>query len=155
VEGYKSSPLPKIVIGDIDLEGCVLRNPGPGEVIPLLDRFPDYFTLGGIVRELREGCEPGGGPVGISASAIRLPPETDEKALTAFERLLPGIAESAQDLPGVISARAVVQRGVPFGRPNELLVAVAGREAEGAAAGMIRIVSGCKRAMEMSGISVT
>jgi len=155
VEGYKSSPLPKIVIGDIDLEGCVLRNPGPGEVIRVLDRFPDYFTLGGILRELGNGCQPGDEPVSIAASAIRLPPEPDEKTFMAFERLLPRIVGSAQDLPGVISARAAVQKGVPFGRPNELLVGVAGRGAEGAAAGMVRIVSGCKREMETSDISIT
>ena len=35
MEGYKGSPLPKIVIGDIDLEGCVLRQPGSGGCNPV------------------------------------------------------------------------------------------------------------------------
>lgn len=52
VEGYKTGPLPKIVIGDVDVENCILRNPSPEEVIRSLDRFPDYDTLGERLRSL-------------------------------------------------------------------------------------------------------
>ena len=62
VEGYKESPLPKIVIGNIDLEGCILRNPDPEDVIRCFDRFPDYITLGEILRELEADCRAEKGP---------------------------------------------------------------------------------------------
>jgi molybdopterin-guanine dinucleotide biosynthesis protein MobB len=148
VEGYKSGPLPKIVIGEADVENCILRNPEPEEVIRSLNRFPDYFSIGGILRELGEK-----GRAGLVASATPLPPEWDENALSLLEGMLPEITEPVRILPGLIAARALIQRGVPFGRPNELLVAVAGGRAGDAAAGMAGIISGCRREMGARGIA--
>ena len=53
VEGFKTVPYPKIVLGDLSSEPCVLRNPTPGDVIASLDRFSDFYTMEGVVRELK------------------------------------------------------------------------------------------------------
>jgi molybdopterin synthase catalytic subunit len=54
VEGFKQHPLPKIVMGDLVIEHCVLRNPGVEEVIEHLDAFEEFVTLQGLVHELKK-----------------------------------------------------------------------------------------------------
>ncbi len=53
VEGFKSVPFPCIVIGDLESDTCILRNPSPQEVIPALSRFREYHTMGGIIQEIK------------------------------------------------------------------------------------------------------
>jgi molybdopterin-guanine dinucleotide biosynthesis protein MobB len=138
VEGYKGSPLPKIVIGDIDLEGCILRNPDPEDVIRSLDRFPDYVTLGEILRELGAACRAEPGSVAIAASTTPLSFGSQGAARSPLEDALPRIAEAAKDLPGVIGVRAVIQNGAPFGRPDELVIAIAAGKGDEAASALAK-----------------
>jgi molybdopterin-guanine dinucleotide biosynthesis protein MobB len=42
IEGYKQRAYPKIVIGDLEIEGTVLRNPTVDEVIGSLEQFEVY-----------------------------------------------------------------------------------------------------------------
>lgn len=42
IEGFKTRPFPRIVIGDLVTRNCVLRNPTVDEIIANLDRFPTY-----------------------------------------------------------------------------------------------------------------
>ncbi len=44
-------------MGDLAAENVILRNPAVDEVISSLDRFEDYFTIEGLVRELRRECD--------------------------------------------------------------------------------------------------
>ena len=53
IEGFKQYPFPGVVFGDLDTEGCILRDPTPGEVIAALDRFEEFHTLQGLVKELK------------------------------------------------------------------------------------------------------
>jgi len=46
MEGYKGSALPKIIICDLEAEGCVLRDRDPEDAIPALDRLPDFSSRG-------------------------------------------------------------------------------------------------------------
>jgi molybdopterin synthase catalytic subunit len=59
LEGWKTRLYSRIVIGDLPSESCVFRNPAVEEVVAHLDRFDDFFTPAGLVRELtlaeREG----------------------------------------------------------------------------------------------------
>jgi molybdopterin-guanine dinucleotide biosynthesis protein MobB len=45
IEGFKQEPFPKIVIGSLEIDHCVLDNPGIDDVIPVLHRFADYPPL--------------------------------------------------------------------------------------------------------------
>jgi molybdopterin synthase catalytic subunit len=130
VEGYKTSSLPKVVIGDADLEGCILRNPSPGEVTRSIDRFPSYFTLEELRRELNRESGAAGRPVAIACAAISSP-----VPMTGKEPSLP-----KGELPGVIGVRAVVHRGSLFGRNDELLVAVAAETRDAAVAALDRMI---------------
>jgi len=42
VEGFKQRPFPRIVIGDLEIEGCVLRDPEVQDVIASLSKFKDF-----------------------------------------------------------------------------------------------------------------
>jgi molybdopterin-guanine dinucleotide biosynthesis protein MobB len=138
VEGYKESTLPKIIIGDLEGEGCVLRNPAPEEVIPVLGRFPDYVPLGAILRELGETCRRKGQPCTLATATIPLPAGLDEAPLE-----LPALVRSMEALPGVIGARAAVRRGALFGGTDDLLVAVAAESGDEASSALQIALSGC------------
>ncbi|MDD1665820.1 MAG: molybdopterin-guanine dinucleotide biosynthesis protein B [Methanomicrobiales archaeon] len=152
VEGYKSSPLPKIAIGDVKVEGCILRNPEPEEVIRSLDRFPSYFTLGEIVRELGEDCRAGRSSISLTASTTPLPSELKGDILPDFERELPRVAESVKVLPGIIGTRIVVQRGSLFGKADQLFVAVAGEDGDDTAEALSQTIRLYKELLEAHGI---
>jgi molybdopterin-guanine dinucleotide biosynthesis protein MobB len=42
IEGFKQRSFKKIVIGDLQAEGCILRNPTTDEVVTSIDRFDTY-----------------------------------------------------------------------------------------------------------------
>lgn len=42
VEGFKQRPFKKIVIGDLQIEGCILRDPAVDDVVASIDRFDTY-----------------------------------------------------------------------------------------------------------------
>jgi molybdopterin-guanine dinucleotide biosynthesis protein MobB len=42
VEGFKQRSFKKIVIGDLQAEGCILRNPAVEDVVASVDRFDTY-----------------------------------------------------------------------------------------------------------------
>ena len=42
IEGFKQRSFKKIVIGDLQAEGCILRNPAVEDVVASVDRFDTY-----------------------------------------------------------------------------------------------------------------
>ena len=42
IEGFKQKAFPRIVIGDLETDHCVLRNPSPDEVLVTLNAFENY-----------------------------------------------------------------------------------------------------------------
>jgi molybdopterin-guanine dinucleotide biosynthesis protein MobB len=42
IEGFKQRPFKKIVIGDLQIEGCILRDPAVDDVVASIDRFDTY-----------------------------------------------------------------------------------------------------------------
>jgi molybdopterin synthase catalytic subunit len=42
IEGFKDRSFKKIVIGDLQVEGCILRNPALEDVVASIDRFDTY-----------------------------------------------------------------------------------------------------------------
>ncbi|HMA05649.1 MAG TPA: molybdopterin-guanine dinucleotide biosynthesis protein B [Methanomicrobiales archaeon] len=133
VEGWKSIPWPKVVIGDLETDGCILRNPGPAEVIRQRDRFPDYFTVGEILRELGEGRREKGQACTTATATIPLPAGLKEDSLSSLESALPGFVNGMKNLPGAPGVRAAIRRGSLVGGTDEILIAVAAGSGEEAA----------------------
>ena len=65
IEGFKTIGLPAIVIGDLESDKVLFRNPVLDEVMNGLDQFPDYDTLNGIEAGLRKA--------GLKAKGCPLP----------------------------------------------------------------------------------
>ncbi|MDP2797158.1 MAG: molybdopterin-guanine dinucleotide biosynthesis protein B [Methanoregula sp.] len=42
IEGFKQRAFPKIIIGDLETDQCVLTNPSPDEVLASLNAFEDF-----------------------------------------------------------------------------------------------------------------
>ncbi|MEN6396893.1 MAG: molybdopterin-guanine dinucleotide biosynthesis protein B, partial [Methanoregula sp.] len=42
IEGFKQQSFKKIVIGDLQVNGCILRNPTVDDVVASMDRFDTY-----------------------------------------------------------------------------------------------------------------
>jgi len=42
IEGFKKRPFPKIILGSIDADSCILTNPSVNEVIKSLSLFEDF-----------------------------------------------------------------------------------------------------------------
>ena len=154
VEGYKSSPLPKIVIGDIDLAGCVLRNPDPEEVIQSLDKFPDYLTLGEIQREVEESLGTEKGSATMATATLALSFRNQPDALSTLERALHDIEKIMKDLPGIIGARVALRRGNLFGGADEVLIAVAAVRGEDAASALKEASSRCREELVARGVTL-
>jgi molybdopterin synthase catalytic subunit len=148
VEGFKGSSWPKIVIGDFEAEGCVLRNPGPEDVIRNLDRFPDYITFGEILREVATGCRGRGKPCVTATATLPVPWGPAGTTPAAREEELNSLVHGLEALSGVVMARAAIRRGALFGGTDELLVVVAAESGEEAASALQLALPGCLEDVE-------
>ena len=136
VEGYKTGTWPRIVIGDFGAEEVVLRNPAPEDVINVLDRFPDYITIGAILRELGVVCREKGESCTIATATIPLPAEPGGQGASSIREDLPALVRGMESLSGVIGARAGIRPGSLLGETDELFAAVAAESMEEAVAAL-------------------
>jgi len=143
VEGYKSGPWPKIIIGDLEAEECLLRNPSPEDVIQALHRFPDFVTVGEILRDLATGRGRRGKPCITMTASVPVTAGPEEGALE-----LPALVRGMEALPGIVAARAVLRRGSLFGGTDEILLTVAAESGEEAAAALQFALPGCQNNLE-------
>ncbi len=94
LEGWKSRKFPCIVIGDLKIPECVLRNPEPGDVLLALGAFPDYHSIGELVREAGEGQGSKDILIAFRIGAKKPSGETIS-AFRAGVSALPGVARTA------------------------------------------------------------
>jgi molybdopterin synthase catalytic subunit len=97
VEGFKTEPLARVVIGDLPSDRCVLRNPTANEVLGALDRFDEYVSPGGLLRA-RRGRAGGAGAFECAGRLRAAPDLAGDRA--ALQRLEAGLASA----PGVVAA---------------------------------------------------
>ena len=110
IEGFKTIPFPRVVIGDLETEDVVLKNPAtPAEVIERLDRFEEFQTMQGVVKELRRACPTE--RAGCILSFNGLVREITGEERTAYmdfspsiDPLIREIEAEAAETPGVIGA---------------------------------------------------
>ena len=110
LEGFKSRSFPRIVIGDLESENVVLRNPTIEETIAALDRFEDYHTVEGLVRELKRECDvPHAGAILTFNGIVREWTGDDRTEHMDFDKTVDAVAEGIrkemETVPGIIGAR--------------------------------------------------
>jgi molybdopterin-guanine dinucleotide biosynthesis protein MobB len=154
IEGFKTSPLPKIVIGDLEAERCVLRNPAPEDVPRFLSRFPEYVTMAGILRDIGHISGRAGGPAPVATFSGLLSPPCCGDALHSKDRRLTACARAAEDLPGVIAVRIALRNGSLFGGRDELLIALAGENGAVACNALKVTAEQCRARLARTGITL-
>jgi molybdopterin synthase catalytic subunit len=114
LEGFKARPFPRIVIGDLQSENVVLRNPSVDEVIAALPGFEDYYTTEGLVRELRRECGTLNGGVVLTFSG---PVKYPEFPTTSVRKDLEAV-------PGIIGARLHHQKSGLHAGEDRIYIAI-------------------------------
>ena len=97
---------PRIVIGDLECEDPA--RPSVGDVVAALDRFEDYYTMEGLVRELRHDCGVSHAGSILTFSGI-IREQMGEKRIDDPAERVQGEIES---LPGILGARVYHRRDI-------------------------------------------
>jgi molybdopterin synthase catalytic subunit len=116
VEGFKSVPFPRIVIGDLESEECLLRNPSPEEVIGALPRFTDYHTMGGVIQEVKKAYDTRrAGAILTFNGIVREWTGKERTEYLDFEndldRKIAELKHTMEQIPGILGVRFYHQKG--------------------------------------------
>ncbi|MDI6867175.1 molybdopterin-guanine dinucleotide biosynthesis protein B [Methanoculleus sp.] len=145
LEGFKTRVFPRIVIGDIECENTVLRNPSVDDLLAALDRFEDFYTMEGLVRELKRDCDISHAGAVLTFNGIVREWMGEERTdHLEFDESLDDLAERVQreieSVPGVLGARVYHRKGRLYAGEDITYVAILaehGQEAFAAAASAI------------------
>jgi len=116
LEGFKTRLFPRVVIGDLESENVILRNPAVDEVLAALPEFEDYYTVEGLVRELRRECGIShAGAVLTFNGIVREWTGTERTEYLEFDETVDALTESIrrdmEAVPGIIGARFYHRKG--------------------------------------------
>jgi molybdopterin synthase catalytic subunit len=116
VEGFKSVSFPRIVIGDLDIAGCVMKNPTPDDVLRSLARFADYHTMGGVVQELKKEHDTShAGAILTFNGIVREWTQGEKTEYLDFDndldRKIAELKENMEQIPGILGVRFYHQKG--------------------------------------------
>ncbi|MCE5338550.1 MAG: molybdopterin-guanine dinucleotide biosynthesis protein B [Methanomicrobiaceae archaeon] len=116
LEGFKTRLFPRVVIGDLESENVVLRNPSVDEVLAALPEFEDYYTIEGLVRELRRECGVShAGAILTFNGLVREWTGTERTEYLEFDETVDALTESIrrdmEAVPGIIGARFYHRKG--------------------------------------------
>ena len=116
LEGFKTRLFPRVVIGDLESENVILRNPAVDEVLAALPEFEDYYTVEGLVRELRRECGVShAGAVLTFSGLVREWTGTERTEYLEFDETVDALTESIrrdmEAVPGIIGARFYHRKG--------------------------------------------
>lgn len=114
VEGFKKVGFQKVVFGDIDTPSLA-RNPGVDEVITLLPHFDEYYTVSGLMKEMKE-TESAGVLLSMTGPAITWYPEVVDRLEDTISRM-----------NGVLDVRVRVNSGI-FTKSPEYFIVIKARD---------------------------
>jgi molybdopterin synthase catalytic subunit len=129
IEGFKQHSFAKVVMGDLDIERCVLRNPTVDEVIASLDRFDDFITMQGLILDLKKTCDlsHAGAIMTFNGIVREWTGETHTEYLDFdqdFEALLSSIREEMEQVPGILGVRFHHQKGRLYAGEDVTYIAI-------------------------------
>jgi molybdopterin synthase catalytic subunit len=116
VESFKSISFPCIVLGDLEVEECVLRNPTPEQVLPALPRFADFHTMGGVVQELKKTHDTSqAGAILTFNGMVREWTGVERTEYLDFDngvdQKIAELKENMEKIPGILGVRFYHQKG--------------------------------------------
>ncbi|WP_292519853.1 molybdopterin-guanine dinucleotide biosynthesis protein B [Methanoculleus sp.] len=150
LEGFKSRPFPRVVIGDLPSENVVLRNPTVDEVIAALPEFEDYHTIEGLVKELRRECGVShAGAILTFNGIVREWTGTEHTDYLEFDETVDALTESIRQemetVPGIIGARFYHRKGRLYAGEDLTYLAILAEHREEAFAAASNAIDRLKR----------
>jgi len=150
LEGFKSRSFPRIVIGDLESENVVLRNPSVDDVIAALPEFEDFYTVEGLVRELkREHGVSHTGAILTFNGIVREWTGTERTEYMEFDETVDALAESLrqeiESVPGIIGARFHHRKGRLYAGDDLTYVAILAKHRQEAFAAASRAIDRLKQ----------
>jgi molybdopterin synthase catalytic subunit len=138
------------VIGDLPGENVVLRNPTIDEVIAALPEFEDYYTVEGLVRELRRECGVShAGAVLTFNGIVREWTGTERTEYLEFDETVDALTESIhremEAVPGIIGARFYHRKGRLYAGEDITYLAILAEHREEAFAAASNAIDRLKR----------
>lgn len=150
LEGFKSRLFPRIVIGGLECENIVLRNPTVDEVIAVLPEFEDYYTVEGLVRELKRECGVShAGAILTFNGIVREWTGTERTEGLEFDETVDALTESIRKeieaVPGIIGARFYHRKGRLYAGEDITYLAILAEHREEAFAAASSAIDRLKR----------
>jgi molybdopterin synthase catalytic subunit len=140
VEGFKSLPMPKVVVGSLEAaHNVVLDNPGPQDILDSLGRFPDYFSHCRLVMDIQ--ADNLIVMTGSLPSASSLLPLRERREF--YDRFFPMIHTMTGEDSGVsdtFRVRVHLYQGLYFGGEDRVIYAIASPTPEGIQSAVPRIL---------------
>jgi molybdopterin-guanine dinucleotide biosynthesis protein MobB len=126
VEGFKSKPFPKVIFGTLPgVSGVVLQNPDPGEVISSISSFMEYYTISGMIREMRREHKSPPGTVFTSMCAgITGHYPTPLPRAEKYRIYLGNVLKKAADEGEILAGRSYFGPDLPGGTDEVVRIAV-------------------------------
>ncbi|MBN1685171.1 MAG: molybdenum cofactor biosynthesis protein MoaE, partial [Spirochaetales bacterium] len=132
IEGFKEKGYRKIVFGDLEDVDAFMRNPAVDEVAGSLDTFDGYFTMQGLVAELKEEADiPKCGAILTYTGIVReiTGEETTEYMDFKDNELIDAVTREIENtilaIPGIRGAKLYHRRGRLYAGDDVLYVAIA------------------------------
>jgi molybdopterin-guanine dinucleotide biosynthesis protein MobB len=119
IEGFKTRPFPKFVIGEFpEAENVLATNPTVDQVLSRLDACEEFTTAEGFTRSLRRGCYPG---TTVLTCTLACPQQAQPTLIADAEATL---ARNLNDIEGVLFARLCHSGKIPGRRYSEIHLGV-------------------------------
>jgi len=124
VEGYKTLPLPKVIVGGVPgAENVVLDNPTPEEIIDSLGEFPEYISRATLARALETG-ERVVMTCGIPLNSRKYAPPVRREFYQRFLPILSALSREDPSMKGGGESRVHLHQGLYFGDDDRVIFAV-------------------------------
>jgi len=119
LEGFKTRPFPKFVIGELDgADNVLMTDPSIDDVLARLGECEEFTTAEGFSRELRKGCYPGTTALFCN---LACPQYADKSIILDAER---DLARNIRDIEGVLFVRLCYSGKIPGRRYPEIHLGV-------------------------------
>jgi len=151
VEGFKSKPYTKICMGDASgLENVLCMNPELSDVLDRLPEFDDFYTIEGLVRELKASCDmTEAGAILTFNGIVR---ERSGEEITEyldffedFDRLIEDIRQEMESVDGILGVRFHHRKGRLYAGEDITYIALVARRRREAFFALSRAIDRMKK----------
>jgi len=88
LEGFKSSELPKILLGDADANAVILKDASVEDILERLEEFPEWETVKSLVRKVKSSPKIGEvGAIGCFIGIVREEGAVREMHIEKYDRV--------------------------------------------------------------------